>query len=272
MVDNDSSVIDDYGNRNGWVEIFNKSQGTVNLGGCYLSDDRNNLTKSIIPKGDLKTKLGPRQVELFYASGDKSQGTFYMGFRIRKGSTLYLNSNDGRTLVDSIDIPASLPADMSVSKIPIDKKKMVFVTYGEPTKPTPMSLNESGSNETKSQKMAREDPYGLILTVVSIMVVFSALIILWFLYGTSGDIFQGKHKRKKRMSGKNGNENSSEIAAAISMALDAECNGEVYAAIAMALDKYQENTVHDMESYVITIKTGKSEWSSGQLSFRQLPK
>ena len=37
------------------------------------------------------------------------------------------------------------------------------------------------------------------------------------------------------------------------MALDQEMNGEVYAAISMAMHQYLNDTVHDMESYIITI-------------------
>ena len=41
------------------------------------------------------------------------------------------------------------------------------------------------------------------------------------------------------------------------MALDQELNGEVYAAIGMALHQYLNDTVHDNESYIITIKRRK---------------
>ena len=44
------------------------------------------------------------------------------------------------------------------------------------------------------------------------------------------------------------------MAAAIAIALDQEMNGEAYAAIAMALHQYLNDTVHDNESYLITIK------------------
>lgn len=58
MAEPDSTgILDEYGRRTGWIEIFNKSQGTVNYGGCFLSDDRNNLKKSPITKSDSRTKL-----------------------------------------------------------------------------------------------------------------------------------------------------------------------------------------------------------------------
>jgi hypothetical protein len=38
------------------------------------------------------------------------------------------------------------------------------------------------------------------------------------------------------------------------MALDQELSGEVYAAIGMAVHQYLSDTVHDNESYIITIR------------------
>lgn len=47
---------------------------------------------------------------------------------------------------------------------------------------------------------------------------------------------------------------AAEEAAAIAMALEQELCSEAYAAIGMALHQYLSDTVHDMESYIITIK------------------
>ena len=38
-----TGLLDDYGRRSGWIELYNKSTGTVNFGGCYLTDDRSQL-------------------------------------------------------------------------------------------------------------------------------------------------------------------------------------------------------------------------------------
>lgn len=53
------------------------------------------------------------------------------------------------------------------------------------------------------------------------------------------------------------NDNMLMQAAAIAMALDHELNGEIYAAIATALHHYMDSDVHDIESYIITIKRKK---------------
>ena len=45
LVTNTDDFMDDYGNRSGWIELFNTSYGTVDIGGCYITTDHNNLTK-----------------------------------------------------------------------------------------------------------------------------------------------------------------------------------------------------------------------------------
>ncbi len=110
----------------------------------------------------------------------------------------------------------------------------------------------------KSAEMADRDPHGLIITIVSVAVVFSALIVLYFAYTFVGkavnSTFSWKsifHCRKKSPAKGSPSE---EEAAAIAMALDQELNGETYAAIGLALHQYLNDTVHDNESYIITIK------------------
>lgn len=131
-------------------------------------------------------------------------------------------------------------------------------------------LQVSQSVIEKSAAMAEKDPHGAIITLVSVTVVFTALVILYFAYTFTGKIASGEldlvkafkilnKKRSEKISRKDikatsENHPTEEEAAAISMALDQEFNGETYAAIAMALHQYMNDTVHDMESYVITIK------------------
>lgn len=267
FVEGQSSVADDYGRHLGWIEIFNKSQGTVNFGGCFLTDDPSSLKKSLIPKGDLRTQLGPRQAAIFFASGRGEDGTFYTGFTLERGKTIYLVSNDGRTIIDTIEIPSDLPAEKSVAKVALDGKEMDFQCSGQPMDPTPNAKNGSAGAESRSQKVAREDPHGFILTIVSVSVVFCALAILWLLFNW---LFQKKAPRKVSKKAKGALE--PEVAAAIALALQQESGDGVYAAIATALHLYLTDTVHDKESFVITIRPSEcSNWSNKALTFRRSP-
>ena len=60
LVENTSGLVDGYGQRNGWIELFNTSSGTVKFGGCYLTDDKSDLKKYHIPTSDMDAKVGPR--------------------------------------------------------------------------------------------------------------------------------------------------------------------------------------------------------------------
>ncbi len=262
-VPDESSVVDGYGEKTGWIELFNTSQGTVNFGGCFLTDDPSDLRKSPISGIDRSTRLGPRQSVVFYASGHGSDGTYYTNFPVRAGSTVYLVSNDGRTIVDSIEIPADIPAGKSVSKFAHDYRAVIFDDV-RTTSPTPGSYNAGGSLETGAQKVAREDPHGWILTLVSVSVVFIALMLLWWLFAA---LFGQKKKKTPASKGMN-----PEVAAAISMALQSEFGSEVYAAIGLALHEYLQDTVHDNESFIITIRPSEgSQWASKSQGFRRYP-
>ena len=122
-----------------------------------------------------------------------------------------------------------------------------------------MLLQVSENVVRKSAEMAARDPHGIIITVVSVAVVFTALVVLYFAYTFVGKAVNGKYdwkslvRRFKRKSKGKGMP-SEEEAAAIAMALDQELNGETYAAIGLALHQYLNDTVHDNESYIITIK------------------
>lgn len=272
----DSTQIDTYGRMSGWIEIYNTSLGTVNLGGCYLTDDRNDLKKSLIPTGYTVAKIGPRQSILFYGSGRGEDGLLYTDFTIERGETIYLVSNDGRTIVDSLVIPSTLPQGMSAQKLPVDNKGIKYYQDDKPADPTPGMRNGSQNAESGSQRMARTDPHGFILTIVAVTVVFSALAILWFLFWL---LFERPAKMKanpkpaKVKKAKAGDSNA-EVAAAIAMALDLDSNGDVYAAIATALHLYFNDAIHDNESFVVTIKQPSTNtgWNEKTQTFRRMPR
>lgn len=124
-----------------------------------------------------------------------------------------------------------------------------------------MLLQASESVILKSAEMAERDPHGAIITIVSVSVVFCSLIILYYAYTFIGKILSGEFKltlpKKEKKAAAKGGHPEEEVAAAIALALDQELNGETYAAIGMALHQYLNDTVHDNESYIITIKRRK---------------
>ncbi len=119
-------------------------------------------------------------------------------------------------------------------------------------------------------RMMQTDPHGLTLTLISVSVVFAALIVLYFVYSFSGALFSGKFKREHKPSVKATPD--AEVAAAIALALDMEQDGDVYAAIATAVHLYLNDTVHDVEPGIVTITRKDSGWNNKALNFRKLPR
>ena len=288
-VPDSTGIVDDYGRQGGWIEIFNTSQGTVNIAGCFLTDDRSDLKKSIIPKGDLRTKIGPRQTTLFYASGNGADGTFYTDFKVRPGSTVYLVSNDGRTVIDSLAIPANIPVGKSMRKEAHDLRQREFEPLSTPTVPSPGIFNGDLNAASKAESMKEKDPHGGILSLVAVTVVFTALAILWFLFWLFFDRPAKKAaaaknqppKPKKEKKGKKAaaltdvpaGAPTDEIAAVIALAMDMEQGGDDYAAIAMAMHLYFSDAVHDNESFVLTMRPKEgSAWNDKKQIFRKLPR
>jgi len=254
----DSVSLDNgYGEKAPWVEVLNTSYGTVKFSGCFLTNDRNDLKKYFIPKTDNKTSVAPRQSVIFYTDGDPTKGAFHTNFVLKAGETVYFVSNDGRTIVDSLCIPASLEPGKSIAKFATDAKAISFDDI-QVADPTPGSYNASGIQESKAERLQRTDPHGWTMTLVSVCVVFSALIILFLAYSFVGWLCTGKYKsfkpKKKEKKSKAPAGKEDEIAAAIAMALSMENGNETEAAIALALHCFLNEQVHDQESYIITIK------------------
>ena len=115
LVVNEDNFVDDYGKRHPWFELFNNSAGTVDLRGCFLTNDKSNPRKYMIPKGDVLTKVPPRQHLLFWADDQPTKGTFHVNFTFdpNKDNYLALYDSDGTTLIDEVTIPAGQKADVS---------------------------------------------------------------------------------------------------------------------------------------------------------------
>lgn len=115
-------------------------------------------------------------------------------------------------------------------------------------------------------RMMQTDPHGWTLTLISVTVVFAALIVLYFIYSFSGKLFSGAIKLPRKASA------DAEVAAAIALAMDMEQRGDEYAAIAAAVHLYLSDTAHDVEPGFITIVRKESGWSDKSLNFRKLPR
>ncbi|MBN2009516.1 lamin tail domain-containing protein [candidate division KSB1 bacterium] len=94
---NTTSITDEFGDHDDWIEIYNANDQSIDLGGLYLTDDFSNETKYQIPptNPDLTT-IKPHGYLIFWADEQSSQGELHVNFKLS-------TSNEQIGLVQLID-------------------------------------------------------------------------------------------------------------------------------------------------------------------------
>lgn len=270
LVINDQNYQDDYGLHNAWIELFNTSFATVNIEGCYLTNDKNNPTKYPIPKGDVLTQIKPRQHALFWADGMPNRGTFHVNFTLdpTKENYIALYDSNGKTLIDEITIPAGQLADQSYAREQDGSDKWVVKGGAEHSYVTPSTNNMTLDKNAKIENFKKHDKSGIGMAIIAMSVVFVGLILLYVSFKVVGNIAVKLGKRNAMKA-----TGITDKAEAKEKKLGHH-SGEETAAIAMALHEYL-NDAHDIEDMVLTInkvKRSYSPWSSKIYTLRQDPR
>lgn len=249
LVQNDSNYVDDYGQRSGWIEIFNSAYNTVNLGGMYLTNDRKNPTKYIIPSGDPITQIPPRNYLVFFADNHTTRGILHLNFDLEETNYFAIYDASGKEIIDEITFEPQ-PSDISYGRLTDGGKQ-----WGVLDKTTPKANNYTGKVVTAGENFVKMDPYGIGMAMIAISVVFLALILLYLVFKNTKRFYDIKwanlFKKKDDL-------------ADIQIEMTEEISGEVNGAIAMALFLYTSE-LHDNEQTVLTIKKVArtySPWSS----------
>lgn len=260
LVINNSNAVDDFGQHSAWIEVFNSSYNTVNIGGCYLTDDLNNPTKYWIPTGDPATKIAARCYTVFWADNHPTRGIFHLNFDLKEGKTIAIFDANGKTLIDKIEIPAGQKPDITYGRPENDSNEWVYLE-----KSTPGANNDYTKKKSAGESFVEMDPFGIGMTIIAMTVVFMALAVLYIIYKNMGRFFirRGANTAKSTtIESKSSTEETIE-----------EMSGEVNAAIAMALYLYQSE-MHDYENTVLTINKvsrNYSPWSSKIYTLRKIP-
>lgn len=260
---NEENFQDDYGVHNAWIEVFNKSYGTVDIAGYKLAV-YNGMGDTVfynIPKGDVLTKIKPRQHALFWADGEPNRGTFHTICTLDTARVNWVGLYDnGGKLIDQIEVPI-LEADHSYARVDDANPEWVVKGGDEASSyVTPSTNNMTIEKNVKQEKFAEQDPTGIGMAITAMSVVFSGLLILYVLFRLLGMAMQSK---------KTSETNPTETMTENQPAAKAEGKeGEVYAAIAMALHE-EMNNVHDQESGILTITRRTSAWNAKHLMLRK---
>ena len=211
LVVNDSNYVDEYGRHVAWIEIFNTSYNQVNIAGCYLTDDTTGLSVGDasrwyrIPTTDPTTWIPQRSSKVFFLDNSPLYGTYHTNIDPNTSANHYvalINSN-GKTLIDIFVYPEELLTSTQSYgcyedgiNTKVEKGKKVN-NMGMRPYATPGSVNKIQVGATKSEHLQKSDPHGIGLAVISISVVFAALIMIFLMLKIFGYTATRKDRKAK---------------------------------------------------------------------------
>ena len=286
LTNNTASIVDEFDERQAWIELENTSFTTYNIRGMYLTTDRSVMDSqmsvpdrikrmSIIPSGDARTNIGGRQHIVFYGNSNPAKGKLHLSLSVPLSQPVWIGLFNGNAteLIDSVTVPA-LNADQSYARQ--GKKWVVKAAQNV----TPGIENFIKTDETKDAKLKREDPYGIGITLLAMGIVFVCLAVLFIFFSLFGLLMRHMETAKKVAQHQpikpitKTVEKTAEIGHKTGVILQEGLktkgiDREIYiAVIGMALKQYEDD-VHDVESGVITIKQKSSSWNDEFLQMTQ---
>ncbi len=119
MATNDTTIDDEYGEYDDWVEIYNGGGTAVDIGGMYVTDDLSDLTKAQIPAGYPATTTIPAGGFLIIWFDDvATQGPLHVAMKLSAdGEDIGLVAADGTSVIDSLNFDVQ-STDVSMGRQP----------------------------------------------------------------------------------------------------------------------------------------------------------
>ncbi|HQE78082.1 MAG TPA: OadG family transporter subunit [Bacteroidales bacterium] len=246
-------LINPLGNKSPWIELYNTSLVSLNVGTMYLTDDRANLKKYQLPKSN-ELNISANDFLIIYLDTTKHFHPTVAPLSTETGY-LALVLSDGRTIVDSLIYNPKLIKDGEFLSRTIDGSGDWKITDIS----TPLLSNDIKVYESPDEVVKRLDPYGIGISIICFLIVIIILILLYLSFYYIWKIKMPVAKTKKIEIQKEGEDFKTVI-----IQNEEEISGEVLAAIGTALHLYLLS-MHDYENGIITIKKVTktySPWSS----------
>ena len=280
LTNNATSIVDEFGQREAWIELENTSYTTYNVRGMFITTDKTVLQKmsapdriarmSMIPSGDDRMAMGGKKHLMLFCNSNPARGKLHMSVKLPAGEPVWiaLYNGNGVELIDSVTVPVLAP-DCSFARGGNGlwaKKNPHEVTPGIEN-----AVGEGKVRETGLDKFKKNDPHGFAMAIMAMGIVFMCLALLWLFFTLFGMLMRHLDTAKKVANTQpikpitKTVEKTAEIGHKTSNILQEgfDMRGidmEVYmAVIGMALRQYEDD-VHDVESGIITIKSKDTDW------------
>ncbi len=114
MAQNNTTVTDEAGDYEDWIELYNNNSTPVDLSGYYITDTSAQLTKWQIPAG---TTIPANGYLIIWADNEPLDGPLHANFRLSAAGESLVLSNPSLLLVDQINFSAQT-VDFGFARVP----------------------------------------------------------------------------------------------------------------------------------------------------------
>ncbi len=121
MAGNSTGIVDEKGNHDDWIEIYNAGTKSVDLGGLFMTDTLGKPAKWKIPStAPGTTTVDPGGFILLWADDEPDEGVLHLGFKLDKSGEqvgLFKQIGEEMAVIDTLSFPA-LATDVSLARYP----------------------------------------------------------------------------------------------------------------------------------------------------------
>ena len=113
MADNETTVADQDGEYDDWIEFYNNSENTLSLGGYFLSDDSAEPDQWVFPD----TTIAAGGYLIVWADNDEGQEGLHANFKLSKSGETIILSNQDLNILDEVNFGQQKP-DTTTGRYP----------------------------------------------------------------------------------------------------------------------------------------------------------
>jgi hypothetical protein len=143
MASNSETVADDQGAYPDWIELYNPTDGDVDLGGYYVSDDPEDPERVALAEG---LTIQAQGYLLLWADKDTDEGKSHLPFKLAKeGEAALLSGPDG-TLLDSVQFE-NAQQDYAYARFPNAVGAFSWCASASPGDPNPDQCPQASAGQ-----------------------------------------------------------------------------------------------------------------------------
>lgn len=144
LAQNTTDTVDEAGDYEDWVELYNNNDYPVDLSGFYLSDSTTNLTKWQFPSGSV---IGANSYMMIWTDDEPTEGPLHATFKLSVSGESVTLSDPSQNIVDQVIFGAQT-TNMAYARIPNGTGEFVIqATTFNDNNENALSLSEVAENK-----------------------------------------------------------------------------------------------------------------------------